>query len=50
MQLHELTVGQATKLLRRREVCAREITMAVLERIEALDERIGAYLAVTADL
>jgi len=50
MQLYELTVGQAGKLLRRREVSATQITRAVLERIETCDPRIGAYLAVTADL
>lgn len=50
MQLYELTVGQAAKLLRDRDVTSSEITRAVLGRIEACDGRIGAYLAVTADL
>jgi len=50
MQLYELTVGQAAKLLRDRDVTSSEITRAVLGRIDACDGRIGAYLAVTADL
>jgi aspartyl-tRNA(Asn)/glutamyl-tRNA(Gln) amidotransferase subunit A len=50
MELYELTVGQAARLLRDREITSSDITRAVLERIEACDGRIGAYLAVTADL
>ncbi len=50
MKLHELTVGEAGRLLHRREVSSREITRAVLERITACDARIGAYLTVTAEL
>ncbi|MBC7342102.1 MAG: Asp-tRNA(Asn)/Glu-tRNA(Gln) amidotransferase subunit GatA [Clostridia bacterium] len=50
MELHELTASQLSQLLKQREVSAREVTDAYLERIEALDQKIGAYLTVTADL
>ncbi|MDZ4278123.1 MAG: amidase, partial [Dehalococcoidia bacterium] len=48
--LHRLTASQAHDLLSKREVSARELTQAVLDRIQAVDERVGAYLTVTGEL
>ncbi len=48
MKLHELTIEQAGSLLRSREISAVELTRAVLDRIEAVDNRVGAYLTVDA--
>ncbi len=48
--LHELTIGEAHRLLVRREVSAVELTRAVLERIAAVDSVIRAYVTVTEDL
>ena len=42
------TAHEASGLLRRREISSVELTDAFLERIGALDEHIGAYLAVDA--
>ncbi|MEJ5358649.1 MAG: Asp-tRNA(Asn)/Glu-tRNA(Gln) amidotransferase subunit GatA [Desulfobacterales bacterium] len=49
MELHELTIAQARRLLAKREISARELAEAHLSRIEALDAGIGAFLTVTAD-
>jgi len=47
VRLYELTVREAADLLRRREVSARELTRAVLDRIAAVDDRVHAFLLVT---
>jgi aspartyl-tRNA(Asn)/glutamyl-tRNA(Gln) amidotransferase subunit A len=49
MELHTLTIAQAHDLLKRKAITSQELTRAVLERIAALDPRLGAYLTVTAD-
>ncbi len=49
MRLYELTVREAADLLRRREVSARELTRAVLDRIAAVDDRVHAFLLVTEE-
>jgi len=47
--LHELTIAEAHDLLARREVSAVELTRAVLDRIQAVDARVRAYVTVTED-
>jgi aspartyl-tRNA(Asn)/glutamyl-tRNA(Gln) amidotransferase subunit A len=49
MKPYQLTIAEASRLLREREMSAEELTRSVLERIEALDGRIGAYISVAAD-
>ena len=46
MKLNELTVEQAAGLLQKREIASVELTRAVLERIDAVDGKVGAYLTV----
>lgn len=46
MKLHELSIKDAHKLLRNKEITSRELTGAVLERIEAVESKVGAYLTV----
>ncbi len=46
MKLHELTIEKAHKLLRKKEISSQELTRAVLDRIEAVDEKVGAYITV----
>ncbi len=46
MQAYELTIEAAGDLLQRGEISALELTRSVLERIAALDARVGAYLTV----
>ena len=45
-ELYELTVGEAREQLAARKISSRELTQAVLERIEAVEGRVQSYLAV----
>jgi aspartyl-tRNA(Asn)/glutamyl-tRNA(Gln) amidotransferase subunit A len=47
--LHWMSAAQAAAAVRAREVSAEEMTRAHLDRIEALDPSIGAYLEVTGE-
>ncbi len=47
--LHELTVHQALDALRQGEVTAVALTQALLDRIDAVDGRVCAYLTVTGE-
>ncbi len=49
MKLHELTIEQASGLLKNKDIASVELTRAVLDRIETVDGRIGAFLTVDAD-
>ena len=46
MPLYELTIEAAADLLQRGEISSEDLTRAVLARIAALDDRVGAYLTV----
>jgi aspartyl-tRNA(Asn)/glutamyl-tRNA(Gln) amidotransferase subunit A len=50
VNLPELTIREASRLLRERQVSSEELTRAVLERIERLDARVKAYVTVTPEL
>jgi aspartyl-tRNA(Asn)/glutamyl-tRNA(Gln) amidotransferase subunit A len=49
MNLYELTIHQAHDLLQKKEVTSEEITRAVLERIDAVENNVGAFLTISAD-
>ncbi len=49
MNLHEMTIATLQGLLRRREVSSREVVSALLQRIGAVEERVKAYLTLTAE-
>lgn len=49
MKLHELTIHEAAGFLKSREISAAELTGAVLERIEAVEPVVDAYITITAD-
>jgi aspartyl-tRNA(Asn)/glutamyl-tRNA(Gln) amidotransferase subunit A len=49
MELYELTIKQASEMLRKRRISSRELTEAHLKRIEAVDPKVKAFLTVTAD-
>ncbi len=49
MELHQLSLRQARELLERREISSLELTRALLERLEATDDKVHAYLTVTAE-
>ena len=48
--LWQLSVAEASRLLADREISSVELTDACLERIAAVDDRISAYITVTADV
>lgn len=49
MKLHELTIHQAHQLLREKELSSVELTEAVLERIDAVEDDVRAYLNLTPE-
>ena len=49
MKLYELTIHQAHQLLKNREVSSLELTGAVLERIEKTEDRVHAFVSITAE-
>ena len=49
-ELWQLSVAEASRLLSSREISSAELTDACLDRIAAVDDRISAYITVTADL
>jgi aspartyl-tRNA(Asn)/glutamyl-tRNA(Gln) amidotransferase subunit A len=49
MALHTLTIQKARILLAQKEISSRELTRSVIERIRAVDERVGAYITIAED-
>ncbi len=50
MHLYELTISEAHRLLTEKKISARELTLAVLDRIAAVDGKIDAFITVSGDL
>ena len=50
MELYYLTAHEAQELLRKRELSSVELTQEVLKRIEQVEEKLRAFVTVTADL
>jgi aspartyl-tRNA(Asn)/glutamyl-tRNA(Gln) amidotransferase subunit A len=50
MQLYELTISEAHRLLTEKKISARELTSAVLDRIAAVEGKIDAFITVAGDL
>lgn len=50
MELYYKTIQQARELLDRREVSSVELTRAVLDRIDFVEDKVGAFISITADL
>ncbi|MBN1930821.1 MAG: Asp-tRNA(Asn)/Glu-tRNA(Gln) amidotransferase subunit GatA [Desulfobacterales bacterium] len=50
MKLHELTIQKAHELLKQKEISSQELTQAVLNRIEAVDAKVGAYISVAGEM
>jgi len=49
MAYYELSIEEALGLLRKKEISAVELTRAVLDRIESIDETIGAFITVSGE-
>jgi len=50
LELYQMTIHDLHQLLKKREVSAEEILRSVLQRIDATDEKVKAYLLVAADV
>ncbi len=50
MNLHELTIKKAHMLLKKKEISSQELTRAVLDRIDAVEEKVGAYISVSGEM
>jgi len=46
MELHKLTISQAEKLLSEKKISSTELTRSYLDRIDAYDDKIGAFITV----
>jgi len=49
MQLYELTIQEAHALLEQKEITSEELTLAVLDRVASLEDRVGAYITIDAE-
>ncbi len=49
MKLNELTIHQAHSLLKKKEITSRELTRAVLNRIDEVDKDVRAYITVAGE-
>jgi len=49
-EIHYLTVAQAAALIRKRKLSPVELTQAFLDRIEAFDPQLNAFITVTPEL
>ncbi len=47
MELFEYTASQLSGMLREKKISAAELTQSVLDRIDAVDDQVKAYLTVT---
>jgi aspartyl-tRNA(Asn)/glutamyl-tRNA(Gln) amidotransferase subunit A len=49
MKLYQLTIGEAHRRLKQKEISSQDLTRAVLDRINAVDETVGAYITVDGE-
>ena len=50
MELYELTISDAHQLLKNKDISSRELTQAVLNRIDAVENKIDAFITVSREL
>ncbi len=49
MKLHELTIHEASGLLKKKEISSQELTKAVLDRIGSVEKKVEAYITIDAE-
>jgi len=49
MKLHELTIKQAHDLLKQKDISSEELTRAVMDRIAAVEDQVGAFITVAEE-
>ncbi len=50
MQLHNLTIHEASELLTTKQISSVELTQAVLQRAHEADAKIQSYVTITDDV
>ena len=50
MKLHELTIKQAHGLIKQKKISSQELTRAVLDRIDAVEKNVDAYITVADEI
>lgn len=50
MDLYQLTIHEAAHMLSKRDISSLELTEAVIDRIEKVEEEVGAFVTVTGEL
>ncbi len=50
MELYELTINEAHQFLKNKKISSRELTRAVLDRIDAVESKIDAYITISEEL
>lgn len=48
-ELYYLSISEAAAKLRAREISSRELTQAVLDRVSAIDDKVKAFMTITAE-
>ena len=49
-KLHELTVHELSGLIRTKKVSAKEVARSFIDRVNAVEERVKAYVTVTSEI
>ena len=49
MKLYELTIQEAHRLLRKKEISSKDLTRAILDRINSVDDAVGAYITIDGE-
>ena len=47
MKLHELTIEEAHRLLKTKEISSVELTQAVLDRINTMEGKVDAFITIS---
>ena len=49
MNLYELTIHEASNLLKNREISSKELTKSILDRVESVEPFVGAYITIAGE-
>ena len=49
MKLYQLTIQEAHRRLKQKEISSKDLTRAILDRINAVDDTVGAYITVDGE-
>jgi aspartyl-tRNA(Asn)/glutamyl-tRNA(Gln) amidotransferase subunit A len=49
VKLHELTIQDAHRRLKQRDITSQELTLAVLDRVDAIEDQVDAFISVSEE-